>query len=112
MIIVGAGVIGCEWACIFRELGTEITMVETLPRAIATEDKEISGLLAREFKKKQIRLLTNVRVESVSTSPEGVSVLLDDGSETKAERMLLAVGRALNTETIGLETLGIHADKH
>jgi dihydrolipoamide dehydrogenase len=112
MIIVGAGVIGCEWACIFRELGTEITMVETLPRAIATEDKEISDLLAREFKKKQIRLLTNVRVESVSTGPEGVSVLLDDGSETKAERMLLAVGRALNTETIGLETLGIAQGEH
>jgi dihydrolipoamide dehydrogenase len=112
MIIVGAGVIGCEWACIFGELGTEITIVETLSRAIATEDEEISGLLAREFKKRKIRLLTNVRVESVSTGPEGVSAILDDSREIKAEKMLLAVGRALNTEGLGLETLGIAQGEH
>jgi dihydrolipoamide dehydrogenase len=112
MIIVGAGVIGCEWACIFGELGTEITMVETLPRVIATEDRDISDLLAREFKKKKIRILTNVRVESVSTLPEGVAALLDNGMKLKAERMLVSIGRALNTENIGLETLGIAQGDH
>jgi dihydrolipoamide dehydrogenase len=112
VIIVGAGVIGCEWACIFGELGTEITMVETLPRVIATEDRDISDLLAREFKKKKIRILTNVRVESVSTLPEGVAALLDNGMKLKAERMLVSIGRALNTENIGLETLGIAQGDH
>src|SRR5208337_3289455 len=65
LIIIGAGVIGCEFACIFRELGTEITMVEMLPGALSSEDHEISALLNREFIKKKIKLFSSVRVERV-----------------------------------------------
>ncbi|MFN3478914.1 MAG: FAD-dependent oxidoreductase, partial [Thermodesulfovibrionales bacterium] len=60
LLIVGAGVIGCEFACIFSEFGTEITMVEMLPRAVSTEDVEVSELLERELKKKKIKLITGV----------------------------------------------------
>ena len=57
LLIVGAGAIGCEFACIYRELGSEVTIVEMLPRAVATEDNEISELLEKELKKKKIKLL-------------------------------------------------------
>jgi dihydrolipoamide dehydrogenase len=111
MIIVGAGVIGCEWACIFRELGTEVTMVELLPRAVSTEDEEISDALARELKKKKIKLMTGVGVESVSVGAGGVEASLPDGKKLTAEKMLVSIGRAFNSEGIGLEEAGIEKGK-
>lgn len=111
MIIVGAGVIGCEWACIFRELGTEITMVELLPRAVSTEDEEISDALARELKKKKIKLMTGVGVESVSVNKGGVEAKLPDGKTLSAEKMLVSIGRAFNSEGIGLEEVGVETGK-
>jgi dihydrolipoamide dehydrogenase len=107
LIIVGAGVIGCEFACIFRELGTEVTMVEMLPRAVSTEDTEISELLAKEFKKKKIKLLTGVGVEKVTSAEDGIHATLSDGKELVAEKILVSIGRALNSEGIGLETVGV-----
>ncbi len=107
MLIVGAGVIGCEFACIFRELGTEVTVVEMLPRALATEDREISELFERELKKQKIKLITNVRVEKTDIREDGVHALLSDGKEVIAEKVLVSIGRALNTEGIGLKESGI-----
>jgi len=107
LIIIGAGVIGCEFACIFRELGTEVTMVEMLPRAVSTEDPEISELLERELKKKKIKLLTGVKVEKAEGRHDGIHVHLSDGRELVAEKLLVSIGRALNTEKIGLEAVGI-----
>jgi dihydrolipoamide dehydrogenase len=112
MIIVGAGVIGCEWACIFRDLGTEITMVEMLPRAVSTEDTEVSDLLAKEFRKKKIKLLTGTGVENVDTSTDGVTAKLSNGEELKAEKMLVSIGRSFNTGNIGLDRAGIETGKH
>jgi dihydrolipoamide dehydrogenase len=107
LIIVGAGVIGCEFAFIFKELGTDITMVEMMPRAVSTEDPEISEILEKELKKKKIKLLTNAKVESVKGDHDGMHLYLSDGKELIAEKILVSVGRALNTENIGLEALGI-----
>ncbi|VAX29311.1 Dihydrolipoamide dehydrogenase [hydrothermal vent metagenome] len=107
LIIVGAGVIGCEFACIFRELGTEVTMVEMLPGAISTEDPEISRLLEKELKKKKIKLMTEVKVERVEGQHDGIHVGLADGRELVAEKLLVSIGRSLNTEGIGLEAIGI-----
>ena len=107
MIIVGAGVIGCEFACIFAEFGVEITIVELLDRAVSTEDHEISEVLERELKKKKIRLMTGVRVDKVERRIDGVQVLLDGGKELTAEKLLVSIGRQFNTEDIGLEALGI-----
>jgi len=107
MLIVGAGVIGCEFACIFRELGSEMTIVEMLPRAVATEDREISELLEKEFKKRKIKLITHVRVEKTDIKEDGVHALLSDGRDIIAEKILVSIGRALNTDGLGLEETGI-----
>lgn len=107
MLIVGAGVIGCEWACIFRELGTEVTMVEMLPRCIATEDLEISETMAKELKKKKIKLMTGVGAQKVAIEADGVHAFLSDGKELVAEKMLVSIGRALNSENLGLDEAGV-----
>ncbi len=107
ILIVGAGVIGCEFACIFRELGSEVTVVEMLPRALAAEDREISELLEKELKKKKIKLITGVRVEKTDIREDGVHTQLSDGKEIIAEKILVSIGRALNTNDIGLEEAGI-----
>ncbi len=107
LIIIGAGVIGCEFACIFRELGTDVTMVEMVPRAVSTEDPEISEVLEKELKKKKIKLMTGVKVERVEGQHDGIHVYLADGKELIAEKLLVSIGRSLNTENIGIEALGI-----
>ncbi len=107
LIIMGGGVIGSEFAGIYAELGTDITIVEMLPRVVSTEDHEISALLAREFKKKKIKLITETKVEKVETDENGVRAFLSNGDVLEAEKLLVSIGRALNTEDIGLETLGI-----
>ncbi|HAK88230.1 MAG TPA: dihydrolipoyl dehydrogenase, partial [Nitrospiraceae bacterium] len=111
LIIIGAGVIGCEFACIFRELGTEVTMVEMVSRAVSTEDPEISEVLEKELKKKKIKLMTGVKVERVeghkAEQNGGIHVYLADGKELTAEKLLVSIGRSLNTENIGIEALGI-----
>jgi dihydrolipoamide dehydrogenase len=82
-------------------------MVEMLPRAISTEDIEISEQLEREFKKKQIRLLTGLSVTKVDILPGGVRAFLSDGREIGTEKILVSIGRTLNSDKIGLEAVGI-----
>lgn len=107
LIIVGAGVIGCEFACIFSDLGTEVTMVEMLPRAVSTEDLEISELLEKELKKKKIKLIKEVRVDEVIGTEAGITAALSSGQVLSAEKILVSIGRALNTNRIGLEAVGV-----
>ncbi len=108
LLIVGAGVIGCEFACIYKELGSDVTIVEMLPNAVATEDIEISELLERELKKKKIKLYTNLKAEKVDIKDDGVHALLPDGKEVIAEKALVSIGRAFNSDGIGLEEIGIN----
>ncbi|MEW6109122.1 MAG: dihydrolipoyl dehydrogenase [Nitrospirota bacterium] len=107
MLVVGAGVVGCEFACIYRELGTEVTVIEMLPRAVATEDHEISELLEKELKKKKIKLITNIKVDRVDVRDDGVHAFLSDGKELISEKVLVSIGRALNSGDIGLEEIGV-----
>ncbi len=107
LLIVGAGVIGCEFACIFSEFGTEITMVEMLPRAVSTEDTEISELLERELKKRKIKLFTDVSVNRVEGLKDGIHSYLSDGKEIVTEKVLVSIGRELNSDNIGLEAIGV-----
>ena len=107
LLILGAGFIGCEFASFFRDLGVEVTVIEMLPRVVAGEDIEISALLEREFKKKGIKLLTGVKADKVDVRDDGIRVSFPDGKEVSGEKMLVAVGRAVNTEGIGLETVGV-----
>lgn len=108
IIIVGAGVIGCEFASILRELGTEVTIIEMMPGALSTEDREIAEVLEREFKKKKIRLLTGVKANRLEPLDSGVLVSLDTGEEVVAEKLLVSIGRALNSDNLGIEALGVH----
>jgi len=107
LIIIGAGVSGCEFACIFRQLGSEVTILEKLPRALSTEDTEISEIFERELKKRGIRLLSNITINKVDTRDGSIRVFLTDGTELEAERALVSVGRSLNSDGIGLEKVGI-----
>ena len=107
LLIVGAGVIGCEFACIYSDLGSEITIVELLPRAVSTEDEAVSKLLEKELKKKKIKLITEIKVEKVEVRDDGVHTFLSNGKELIAEKVLVSIGRAFNTNGIGLENAGV-----
>ncbi len=107
LLIIGAGVIGCEFAFIYREFGSEVTMVEMMPRAVSTEDEEISEILEKELKKKKIKLITNIKVEKVEVKGSSVQAFLSDGRTIEAEKVLVSIGRAINSKDIGLENIGV-----
>lgn len=107
LIIIGAGYIGCEYASIFKDLGSEVTVLEKLPVALSSEDAEISKILEREFKKKKIKLHTGAAVEKVVVVDDGVFITLQGGKELFAETTLVSVGREFNSTGIGIEEIGI-----
>ncbi len=108
LLIVGAGVIGSEFAFIYNSFGSQVTMVEMMPRAISTEDEEMSGTLEREFKKAKIKLVTNVKVEKVDKGPDGMMVAkLSNNTEVTTEKILVSIGRHMNSENLGLDTVGV-----
>ena len=112
LLIVGAGVIGSEFAFIYRSFGAEVTMVEMMARAISTEDEEMSALLEREFKKAKIKLVTKVKVEKVEKGSDGMMVAkLSNGTEVRTERILVSIGRSMNSENLGLESVGVAIGK-
>jgi dihydrolipoyl dehydrogenase len=111
LLIVGAGVIGSEFACIYSALGTEVTMVEMMNRAVSTEDLEVSELIEREFRKKKIKLFTKTGVQKMDVRDDGVHAFVTDGKELVAEKALVSIGRTLNSDGIGLETVGIDRGK-
>ncbi|MGB8675574.1 MAG: dihydrolipoyl dehydrogenase [Candidatus Acidiferrales bacterium] len=107
LVVVGAGAVGVEFASIFRTFGTEVTILEALPRVVPLEDEEISSELEKAFKKKGIRIETEAKVESVQKDAKGATVTFKDKtgkSQTiSAEKVLIAVGRRPLTENVGLE---------
>jgi dihydrolipoamide dehydrogenase len=107
LIVIGAGAVGVEFASIFRSFGSEITLVEYLPRLVPVEDEEISKELARTFRKRGIDTHTGAKVEKVEKTKTGVKVTFtaSDGKQVvkEAEKVLVAVGRAPRTEGVGLE---------
>jgi len=107
LIIIGAGYIGCEYASIFRDLGSEVTVLEKLPVALSSEDAEISEILEREFKKKKITLHTGVAVDNVVVNDGGVLITLRGGKELSAEKTLISVGREFNSSGIGIDEIGM-----
>ncbi len=107
LIIVGAGAVGVEFASIFNSFGTQVTILEMLPRVVPVEDEEISAELDKAFQKKGIQIHTDSTVESVKKDAKGVIVTLKhkDGTPQTlaAEKILIAVGRRPMTENCGLE---------
>ena len=107
LIVVGAGAVGVEFASIFNSFGTEVTILEALPRVVPVEDEEISAELDKAFKKRGIHIFTNCAVEGVKRDPKCVSVSFKDKDgkpqTLQGEKLLLAVGRKAMTENCGLE---------
>ncbi|NLZ51803.1 MAG: dihydrolipoyl dehydrogenase [Thermoanaerobacteraceae bacterium] len=111
MIIVGAGVIGCEFGMFFNNLGTSITIVEMMDHALPLEDKEIGREMEKVLKRKKIKLMLNSRIVKAEKTDIGVKAILDNEKEIEADIMLVAIGRKANTSDIGLEQLGIAMDR-
>ena len=115
LIIIGAGAVGVEFASIFNRFGTEVTVVEMLPRVVPVEDEDISKELERNFRKQKIRVETGARAENIRKTGAGVALKLvtKDGKEEElqAEKLLVAVGRKPNTEKIGLENTRVKLDR-
>jgi dihydrolipoamide dehydrogenase len=112
MLIIGAGVIGSEFAFLYRSFGADVTLVEMMPRALSTEDQDMAELVSREFKKAKIKLLVNLKVLSVVKGNEGLmQAQLSDGQTLEAEQVLVSIGRSLNSERIGLEDVGVATGK-
>ena len=107
LVVVGAGAVGVEFASIFRTFGTEVTILEALPRIVPLEDEEISPELEKSFKKKGIRIETEAMVQSVKKDAGGAVVTFKDKTgkiqTIAAEKVLIAVGRRPLTENCGLE---------
>ena len=107
LIVVGAGAVGVEFASIYNSFGTQVTILEALPRVVPVEDEEISAELEKSFKKRNIDIHTSSKVESVKKDAKGVTVAFTDKEGKKqtlqAEKLLLAVGRKPMTEDCGLE---------
>jgi len=113
MIVVGSGAIGSEFADFYNSIGTEVTLVEVLPSVVPIEDQEVSKQLARSFKKKGIKVMTNASIESVDTTGDlcKATIKTKKGEETKeAEIVLSAVGITPNLENLGVEEMGIEMD--
>ena len=107
LIVVGAGAVGVEFASIYNTFGTQVTILEMLPRVVPVEDEEVSAELEKDFKKRGMQIFTKSAVDSVKKDSKGVSVSFKDKDGKpqmlQAEKLLLAVGRKPMTENCGIE---------
>lgn len=115
MIILGAGAVGVEFASIFSRFGSEVTLVEMLPRVLPFEDEECSAVLEKAFKKRKIKVLTGVKAEGFEIKDGAVkaraAVEKGEGEDLTAEILLVAVGRQPATEGVGLEEAGVDLER-
>jgi dihydrolipoamide dehydrogenase len=114
LVIIGAGAVGVEFGSIYRSFGTEVTILEMLPRLVPVEDEDVSKELARVFRKRGITTQTGAKVDKVERTKDGVAITYTaDGKSQKveAEKLLVAVGRRPLTENIGLEKTKIQVER-
>jgi dihydrolipoamide dehydrogenase len=114
MIVVGSGAIGSEFACFYQSIGTNVTLVEFLPRLVPNEDEEVSKQLERSFKKMKMKIMTDSSVEAVDVSGEKcrVTIKTPKGTEVaETDIVFSAIGVTPNIENIGLETAGVKTEK-
>ena len=115
VLVVGSGAIGIEFASFYRTLGAEVTVVEIMDRILPVEDAEISAFASKAFEKQGMVLATGTSVDGLQSTADGVRATLKDPSgnsqEVSAERAILAVGITGNVEDIGLEEVGVAADR-
>ncbi len=112
LLILGAGVEGCEFASFWNGLGTQVTIIELQTRVLPLEDEEISSAMARELKKRGVMVLTGTTIEQLERQFEKLVVHCQDGTVLEGEQLLVSVGRGLNSRGIGLESLGVQLGRH
>ncbi len=114
MAIVGAGAVGCEFADVFSAFGTRVTLVEMLPRLLPIEDGESSEALAKAFKKRGIAVLVGAKIGKATAKGGGIALEVEAGGKKESLEVacvLVAAGRAPNTENLGLEAAGIALER-
>ncbi|SDZ05376.1 dihydrolipoamide dehydrogenase [Micromonospora pattaloongensis] len=110
-IVLGGGVIGVEFASVWKSFGVDVTIIEALPRLVAAEDEESSKALERAFRKRGIKFKTGKPFEKVERTDAGVQVTIAGGETIEAELLLVAVGRGPTTANLGYEEQGIRMDR-
>jgi dihydrolipoamide dehydrogenase len=111
VIVLGGGVIGVEFASVWRSFGAEVTIVEALPRLVPAEDAGASKILERAFRKRGIAFKTGVRFSGATQDDNGVTVTLESGDSITADLLLVAVGRGPTTSGFGYEEAGVTLDR-
>jgi dihydrolipoamide dehydrogenase len=110
LVVIGAGAVGVEFADVYRTYGTDVTILEALPRLVPIEDEEVSAQLARTFSRRGVAIKTGVKVASVKAGGPGV-VIETDGGRFEAEQVLMAVGRGAKVAGLGLESAGVTVER-
>ncbi len=111
VVVLGGGVIGCEFASVWASFGAEVTIVEALPRLVPVEDEASSKALERAFRKRKIQVRTGTPFQSVKVTDEGVAVTVEGGDVIEAELLLVAVGRGPTTDGLGYDEQGVAMDR-
>jgi dihydrolipoyl dehydrogenase len=110
LAVIGAGAVGCEFADIFHAFGTKVTLIEALPRILPLEDAEASDTLSKSFRKRGIEVIAGAKVTRADVGKDKVTLTLEAGGKTQtvvAEKVLMAAGRAVNTENMGFKESGV-----
>jgi dihydrolipoyl dehydrogenase len=111
VIVLGGGVIGCEFASVWKSFGADVTIIEALPRLVAAEDEASSKALERAFRKRKIDFRTGTPFQSVKHTDTGVAVTVEGGDVIEAELLLVAVGRGPVTEGLGYDEQGVAMER-
>lgn len=111
VVVLGGGVIGVEFASVWRSFGAEVHIVEALPHLVPNEDEFVSKQLERAFRKRGIKFKTGVKFSGVQQNDNGVSISLESGDQIDADVLLVAVGRGPTTEGLGYEEAGVRTER-
>jgi len=114
MAVVGAGAVGCEFADVFNAFGTKVTLIEALPRILPLEDAESSDVLTKSYRKRGITVLAGAQVKKATVGKDKVTLEVAAGGKTEmveVEKVLMAAGRAVNTESMGFQEAGVQLDQ-
>ena len=111
LLIVGGGYIGAEWASIYGGLGCDVTIVEMMDQLLPRSDTDLAKELFRAFKKSGMTVHLSTKVEDVKVTSKGVACKLSNGEKAIAEKVLVSVGRSINSANIGLETVGVKTER-
>jgi dihydrolipoamide dehydrogenase len=111
LLIVGGGVIGCEFACLMQAVGVEVTVVEMLPQLLPSVDAQIAQTLTKILAARGIKIFTGVKIQNLTAGGESARATLSNGDTIDADRVLVATGRSPNTAEVGLQSVGISTDR-